>query len=164
MTEKELLNFLVTNEIGVGDLLELNYRRLYPEVYCGNVVLKELQFGRKTIKTQFGELNLPEERWYLILHNNNIGAYGVSAQYITKIELLQRRGITPTGYYETITNQNIKNGDLIVIIDVDKKVQLVTILDTTLNKDADGDDYFKVLTPKGAFNCYLQGVTSLRKS
>ena len=57
MTDKELLDFLETKEIGVGDYLQINYNRLYPEVFLGNVVLKDLQFGRRTINTQVGGTN-----------------------------------------------------------------------------------------------------------
>lgn len=163
MTEQELRNFLDTNEIGVGDYLQINYNRLYPEVFHGNVVLKDLQFGGRTINTQVGELNLPEERWYLILHNNKIGVFAVSAQNVTKLTLLDRIGITTSEYLLILKEQNINFGDVIVLVDVDKKVQLVNMFDPKLLKDVDGDEYFKILTKEGVFNCYLQGLTSLRK-
>lgn len=163
MTEQELRNFLDTNEIGVGDYLQINYNRLYPEVFHGNVVLKDLQFGGRTINTQVGELNLPEERCYLVLHNSIIGVYGVSAQNITKLKLLERIGFTSSDYLRILKDQDIKFGDVLVIVDIEKKVQLATMFDTNLQKDEDGDEFFKIFNPNGVFNCYLQGITSLRK-
>jgi hypothetical protein len=163
MTDKELSDFLEINEIGVGDYIQINYNRLYPEVFHGNVVLKDLQFGGRTINTQVGELNLPEERWYLVLHNNIIGVYGVSAQNVTKLTLLERRGFTSSDYLKILNAQNINFGDVIVLVDIEKKVQLARMFDPKLLKDDDGDEYFKILTKEGVFNCYLQGLTSLRK-
>jgi hypothetical protein len=163
MTDKELFDFLETNEIGVGDYLQINYNRLYPEVFHGNVVLKDLQFGNRTINTQVGELYLPEERWYLVLHNNIIGVYGISAPNVTKLTLLERRGLYSSEFIKIIKEQDIKFGDIVVLVDVEKKVQLARIMDTSLLKDEDGDEYFKILTNEGVFNCYLQGLTSIRK-
>jgi hypothetical protein len=163
MTDRELSNFLETNEIGVGDYLQINYNRLYPEVLHGNVVLKDLQFGGRTINTQVGELHLPEERWYLVLHNNIVGVYGISAPNVTKLTLLERRGFTSSEYFKILKEQDIKLGDIVVMVDVEKKVQLARIMDTSLLKDEDGDEYFKILTNEGVFNCYLQGLTSFRK-
>jgi hypothetical protein len=163
MTDKELFDFLETNEIGVGDYLQINYNRLYPEVLHGNVVLKDLQFGNRTINTQVGELYLPEERWYLVLHNNIVGVYGISAPNVTKLTLLERRGLTSSEYFKILKEQDIKLGDIVVLVDVEKKVQLARIMDTSLLKDEDGDEYFKILTNEGVFNCYLQGLTSFRK-
>jgi hypothetical protein len=163
MTDKDFTDFLDTHEIGVGDFLEIHYNRLYPEVFHGNVVLKDLQFGGRIISTQVGELNLPEKKWYLIVHNNIIGVYGVSAQNVTKLTLLERRGFTSSEYLRILKEQNINFGDVIVLVDVDKKVQLATMFDAKLQKDDDGDEFFKILNPNGVFNCYLQGLTSLRR-
>jgi hypothetical protein len=163
MTDKDFADFLNTNEIGVGDFLEIHYNRMYPEVFHGNVVVKDLQFGGRIINTQAGELNLPEKKWYLIVHNNIIGVFGVSAQNVTKLTLLERLGFTSSEYLRILRAQSIKFGDVIVLVDVDKKVQLATMYDSTLQKDQDGDEFFKILNPNGVFNCYLQGLTSIRK-
>ncbi len=161
MTDKELFDFLDINEIGVGYYLEIHYNRLYPEVFHGGVVFKELQFGGRIIHTQLGELNLPEEKWYLILHNNVVGLFGVSAENITKLMLLEKRGLTSTEYNKILEEQDIKFRD--VIVDIDNKVQIATMFNSQIQKDDDGDEFFTILNPEGFFNCYLQGLTSLRK-
>lgn len=163
MTDQELVNFLEVNQIGVGDLLEIHYNRFYPEVLYGNVVLAQLQHGGKTINTQVGAINLPEERWYLILHNDKVGVYGVSSMNVKRLKLLERRGITATIYNTIIKEQDIKLGDVIVLVDVDNNVQLANMFDSKLQRDDDGDEFFKIMNPKGVFNCYLQGISSIRK-
>jgi ribosomal protein L15 len=77
--------------------------------------------------------------------------------------LLERRGFTSSEYFKILKEQDIKLGDIVVLVDVEKKVQLARIMDTSLLKDEDGDEYFKILTNEGVFNCYLQGLTSFRK-
>jgi hypothetical protein len=163
MTDKELENFLEENEIGVGDILEVNYFRMFSEVITGSVVLKTLQFGGRTINTQVGELILPEEKLYLIIHNNRYGALGMSSQFIKNIILLERRGLTVSSYYKLILDQSIKSGDLISYVATDSSIQQVIMKDPQLDIDEDGDEFFKILNNDGVFNCYLQGLTSLKK-
>lgn len=163
MTDNELLTFLEENQIGVGDLLQFKYFRLYPEIFTGNVVLKNLQQGSRVISTQLGPLSLPENKLYLILHNNIVGVYGVSSQFISNMVLIERRGITPNLYHLSIQNQSIVSGCNISYVDIDDNVQFVKIIDTKLQKDFDGDEYFIIHNGKGIFNCYLQGIKSLKK-
>jgi hypothetical protein len=163
MTDQELVNFLEVNEIGVGDFLEIHYNRFYPEVLYGNVVLAQLQYGGKTINTQVGAINLPEERWYLILHNDKVGVFGISSVNVKRLKLLERRGITTTVYNAIIKEQDIKLGDVMVLVDVENNVQLANMFDSKLQRDDDGDEFFKILNANGVFNCYLQGLISIRK-
>lgn len=163
MTDKELVNFLEEKEIGVGDILKVNYFRMFSEVITGSVVLKTLQFGGRTINTQVGELTLPEEKLYLIIHNDRYGALGMSSQFIKNIILLERRGLTASGYKDLIFSQNIKFKDEIQIVDNTNTSQIVTMFSPDLEKDEDGDEFFRISNAKGIFNCYLQGLTTLKK-
>ena len=163
MTDQALIQFLNDNEIGVGDFLKIHYNRFYPEVLHGNVVLKELQFGGKSINTQVGIINLPEEKLYLILHNDTVGIFGISSLNIKQILLLERRGLNSESFRNIIKSQEVKFGDVLVIVDVEKKVQVVRMFDSNLQKDEDGDEFFKILNSEGVFNCYLQGISSIRK-
>ena len=163
MTDKELLDYISINEIGVGDLLEINYFRMFTEVVRANVVLKKLQFGGKTINTQMGELTLPEEKFYFILHNYMTGAFGMSSKYIKSIKLIERRGLTVSSYNKLILDQSIKSGDLISYVGTDSSIQLVIMKDPQLDIDEDGDEFFKIVNNDGVFNCYLQGLTTFKK-
>lgn len=166
MTDAELVNFINTENIVINDVLRLDYNYgIIPQTLIGKLLNTILVKGGVLIKTQYGNLSLPNSsKFYLVLYNPNNGVFGVTAEHINRIELESYASYDISRFNKFIHENSVQPNDTLIFIMVDNGILKGKIVVTNIVIDEDGDELIITEFEDGIEEVLLNSVGKLQKA